>query len=84
MVSKKELNNIIDCCYGIEIDKLAEEQGKLLENTPKKPITEDLKSSMKYMLEVKEYISKSEKYSKKLDKLYKERANHYNSMIDYE
>lgn len=70
---RRELNNIIDCCYEIEIGELNEKIEKFIKSPFEDPITED---------KLQEYRSKAEKYSEKLSKLYKGQKNHYNSMIN--
>ena len=73
----EQLNDFIDCCYEIELDKVYKEQEKLLKNSPKKPISRDFRSTVKYMSEVQKHFYKSEKYSKKIDKLCEERRKHW-------
>ncbi|MFR5264548.1 hypothetical protein [Clostridium sp.] len=72
---QRELSNIIDSCYSLEINKINEEYEKILGDSPQKPVTDDFKSKVKYMEEVQKYMDKCEKYSKKLNKLYEARKN---------
>lgn len=74
---KKELNNIIGCCYDVEIDKANKEYIKILEAKPQEPATDDFKSTIRHMQEIRSHIQKCEKCFKKLEKLRNKRQKHW-------
>lgn len=79
---ERELNNIVNTCYSIEIDKVNKEYEKILENGPKEPKIENLKSRVKYISEIQKYMDNCDKCSKKLKKLYEEQKKYYNQISD--
>ncbi len=72
LLVQRELRNIIDSCYSLEIEKINEEYEKVLGDSPQKPVTDDFKS---YIEESQKHRNKCEKYSKKLKKLCEARKN---------
>lgn len=71
---KRDLENIIDACQSIEIDKVDKKYIELLNNSPKVPKDNDFKNTVKYMSAVNEHIAACERMSKKLAKLREERT----------
>ena len=74
LLVQRELKNIIDSCYSLEIDKINEEYEKVLGDSPQ-IVTDDFKSKVKYIEEAQKHRNKCEKYSKKLKKLCEARKN---------